>query len=89
VDADDREGPTGEHRHQPVAHGVEVVDEVALGGVGAVEEGRVEVGEVDPVTDLVGLGAHRARPYRRLATGRRATLSLPHATLAGLAHGRT
>ena len=45
VHPDHRQRPVLEHRDDPVAHRVEVVDEVALGRVGAVEQRLVEVGQ--------------------------------------------
>ena len=45
VDADHRQRPVLEHGDDAVAHGVEVVDQVALGRVGPVEQRLVEVGQ--------------------------------------------
>ena len=58
VDADHRERAVLQRGEDAIAHRVEVVDEVALGRVGTVEQRLVEVGERDTVTGLVGLGAH-------------------------------
>ena len=43
---------------EPVGDAVEVVDEVALGGPGVGEQRLIEVGELDPVTGLVGPRCH-------------------------------
>jgi hypothetical protein len=49
-----RQRPPGQLGEDPVGDGVEVVDEVALGGAGPVEQLLVEVGQLDPVPHLVG-----------------------------------
>ena len=45
VDADDRQRPVLQRGDDPLAHAVEVVDEVPLGGAGTVEQRLVEVGQ--------------------------------------------
>ena len=52
VDPDHRQRPVGEHGEDPVADAVEVVDQVPLGGSGAVEERLVEVGQRHAVARL-------------------------------------
>ena len=47
---DHRQRPVAQHREDPLVHGVEVVDELALGGASALEQRLVEVGQLDAVT---------------------------------------
>jgi len=49
MDADHRQRPVRQPGDDPVADRVEVVDEIALGRLGAVEQRLVEVGESDAV----------------------------------------
>jgi hypothetical protein len=59
---DHAEGPLGEDRHHAVRDSVEVVDQVALGRSGVVEQRLVEVGQPDAVSLLFG---HVLRVSRR------------------------
>ena len=62
VDPDHRQRPVFEHGKDPVAHRVQVVHQVPLGRVGAVEQRLVEVGQRHPVPLFTTvLGAHRPR----------------------------
>jgi hypothetical protein len=45
MDADDRQRPILEHREDPIAHGVEVLDQVPLRRAGSVKERLIEVGQ--------------------------------------------
>ena len=50
---DDRQRPVAQLGKDPVAHVVEVVDQIALRRSGTVEQRLVEVGQIDPVPRLV------------------------------------
>ena len=66
-DPDHRQRPVPQGREDPIAYRVEVVDQIALGRAGPVEQRLVEVGQRHAVANVVaveilGFGCHRSPP---------------------------
>ena len=76
--ADHRQRPVLEHRDDAVAHRVEVVDEVALGRVGAVEQRVVEAAQRDALALFLRTRVTGSRHVPRNATAHHEPASLWH-----------
>ena len=58
-----RQHPSRQAGEQPVRHGVEIVHQLALGHLRPVEQGLIEVGQLDPCAAFADLSATHATPF--------------------------